>query len=158
MKGNTSAFTLVEILIVVVILGILAMMVVPKFSDASDEARESQLLTDVQTVRRVIGLYKAQHDGRGPHLNDTGLLDPTKIVDRLTKRTDTSGKIVPAGECGPYLKTFPTNPYLTGATASMVWWGAAQVSPRNDATGWYYSLGTDVFWPNSAEGGDSLFP
>jgi len=158
MKRNTGAFTLVEILIVVVILGILAMIAVPKFSDASDEARESQLLTDVQTVRRAIGLYKVQHGGRGPHLNDSAIIDPAKIVDRLTKRTDTSGKIVAGGECGPYLKTFPTNPYLTGAAASMVWWGAAQVAPRNDVTGWYYSLGTDVFWPNSSEGGDSLFP
>lgn len=41
------AFTLVEILIVVVILGILAAIVVPQFSDASEEARRGSFLTNL---------------------------------------------------------------------------------------------------------------
>ena len=158
MKGNTGAFSLVEILIVVVILGILAMIAVPKFSDASDDARESQLLTNVQTVRRVIGLYRAQHDGRGPHLNSAGLNDPVRVADRLTKRTMPSGEINPAGPCGPYLQQIPTNPYITTAMADRIWPAAGLYPPRNDTTGWYYCTATGIFWPNSSEGGDSLFP
>ncbi len=42
------AFTLVEILIVVVILGILAAIVVPQFSNASEEARQGAFLTNLK--------------------------------------------------------------------------------------------------------------
>ncbi len=55
-------FTLVEILIVVVILGILAAIVIPQFTEASTEAKTSSLCTDLQTVRSQIELYKVQHN------------------------------------------------------------------------------------------------
>ena len=55
-----KAFTLVEILIVVVILGILAAIVIPRFSDASHQARESALKDNVRFLRSQIQLYKAQ--------------------------------------------------------------------------------------------------
>ena len=53
-----SGFTLVEILIVVVILGILAAIVIPQFTDASTQAKESSLCADLQTLRSQIELYK----------------------------------------------------------------------------------------------------
>jgi len=74
-----SGFTLVEILIVVVILGILAAIVIPHFADADDTARDSQIKTDIQTVRRVVELYKAQHDGKPPHLSESGATDDRVI-------------------------------------------------------------------------------
>jgi prepilin-type N-terminal cleavage/methylation domain-containing protein len=46
MKTKRSGFTLVEILIVVVILGILAAIVIPQFTEASTEAKLSSLCTD----------------------------------------------------------------------------------------------------------------
>ena len=42
------AFTLVEILIVVVILGVLAAIVVPQFSDASEEARRGAFVANLK--------------------------------------------------------------------------------------------------------------
>ena len=45
------AFTLVELLIVVIILGILAAVVIPQFSDASTDARVSSLTTNLATIR-----------------------------------------------------------------------------------------------------------
>ena len=47
-KRKNSGFTLVEILIVVVILGILAAIVIPQFSQASNEARESSLKSNLK--------------------------------------------------------------------------------------------------------------
>ena len=51
MMNRNKGFTLVEILIVVIILGILAAIVVPKFTEASDDAKLSALTTDLKIVR-----------------------------------------------------------------------------------------------------------
>lgn len=59
-------FTLVEILIVVVILGILAAIVVPQFSSASDEARQATFVSDVRSYAQAAEYYMAK----------TGLLLP----------------------------------------------------------------------------------
>ena len=61
-------FTLVEILIVVVILGILAAIVIPQFTEASTEAKVSRLASDLQTMRSQIELYKVQHSDTPPLL------------------------------------------------------------------------------------------
>jgi len=59
-------FTLVEILVVVVILGILAAVVIPQFSPAATEAKTSRVASDLQVMRAQIGLYKIQHNDQLP--------------------------------------------------------------------------------------------
>ena len=54
------AFTLIEILIVVVILGILAAIVIPQFTDAAGEASRSNLQSQLQTIRSQIELHNVQ--------------------------------------------------------------------------------------------------
>ncbi|MHC4787424.1 MAG: type II secretion system protein, partial [Planctomycetota bacterium] len=54
-------FTLIEILIVVVILGILAAMVIPQFVDVTGNAHEANLKAQLQTVRAQIELYNVQN-------------------------------------------------------------------------------------------------
>jgi prepilin-type N-terminal cleavage/methylation domain-containing protein len=51
---RTAAFTLIEVLIVVVILGILAAIVVPQFADAGTEAMTSTLQANVRMIRDVL--------------------------------------------------------------------------------------------------------
>jgi len=53
-----KGFTLIEILIVVIILGILAAIVIPQFTNASKEAKQSSLVTMVQSLRSQIALFK----------------------------------------------------------------------------------------------------
>jgi general secretion pathway protein G len=60
---RNRAFTLIEILIVVVILGILAAIVVPQFTQASDDAELSSAKTQLQTVRTQMELYKFDNSG-----------------------------------------------------------------------------------------------
>ena len=58
--STRSGFTLIEILIVVVILGILAAVIIPQFTNAADDASVSSARTQLQTMRSQIELYRAQ--------------------------------------------------------------------------------------------------
>ena len=55
-----QGFTLVEILIVIVILGILAAVVVPAFSGVTDEARKGAFIRDLKTYADAIEIYTAR--------------------------------------------------------------------------------------------------
>ena len=73
-RRNTAkkGFTLIEILIVVIILGILAAIVIPQFSSASSDAKKASLRSTVQTLRSQIALYKLQHGDTLPNLSGAG--------------------------------------------------------------------------------------
>jgi len=136
-ENGSGAFTLVEILIVVMILGILAAVVVPQFTEASDDARLSALTSDLSTVRGQLQMYRIHH-------ND---LFPTDIVGQLTGRTKNDGTVMPDGgdaaqfPYGPYLQQFPTNPFVEGAAAGEV----DTVTPGGGNKGWYYKSATGQF-------------
>jgi len=97
-----GGFTLVEILIVVVILGILAAIVIPQFTEASTEAKTSSLMTDLQTLRSQIELDKVQHNDTPPTFAD--------FVDQMTGTTDIAGATT-GSDYGPYLQKVPTNQF-----------------------------------------------
>ncbi|MFG0314473.1 MAG: type II secretion system protein, partial [Phycisphaerales bacterium] len=59
-RSTRSAFTLVEILIVVVILGILAAIVVPQFTGATDEARQSTFIASLKTYADACEYFTAR--------------------------------------------------------------------------------------------------
>ncbi|MGD9688788.1 MAG: competence type IV pilus major pilin ComGC [Phycisphaerales bacterium] len=63
-----KAFTLIEILIVVVILGILAAIVIPQFTKASEDAQVGNVETQLQTIRSQIELYRVKNNGAYPAL------------------------------------------------------------------------------------------
>ena len=133
-----KGFTLVEILIVVIILGILAAIVIPQFTTASNDARASALSSDLQTVRSQIELYKVQHLEQKP---------TAAIVNELTLATKADGTVDVTGKFGPYLQKFPTNPYVAV--------GGNTVEVKADATGlgggnagWYYDSSSGKFSPD----------
>src|SRR5438045_8373082 len=102
-----SGFTLVEILIVVIILGILAAIVIPQFTNASQDARESALLSQLQTLRSQIELYKLQHKDALPNLIGASPACWTP----MTTKTDSSGVASAAPKAfGPYMQSPPSNP------------------------------------------------
>ncbi len=138
-----NGFTLVEILIVVVILSILAAIVIPQFSDASDQARVSTLMSDLQTVRSQIQLYKLQHSAL------PGTVTGVTFVQAMTGYTSTDGKLAtvqaPAtGLWGPYLQKMPKNPFGESDEVST----GTGVPPADDSSGWYYNSTTGAFNAN----------
>lgn len=102
MKAKVG-FTLVEILIIVVILGILAAIVIPQFTEASTEAKTSRLCTDLQTMRSQIELYKIQHNDELPGAGEA------TFIEAMTGQTDIFGAV--GGTYGPYVKKIPTNAF-----------------------------------------------
>ena len=110
------AFTLVEILIVVVILGILAAIVVPQFANASTSAQSSSLKGSLQVIRSQIELYHAHHNSTYPTLNQ---LDAAWNV--LLSRTNAAGAVGTTDGVhvfGPYIKKMPVNPFESSQTVS----------------------------------------
>lgn len=150
-----TGFTLVEILIVVIILGILAAIVIPQFTQASEDARTSALVSDLQTVRSQLELYKVQHLEVYPHLDENGALDTeANFVLRMTRPTDLEGSLTPAVGAktfGPYLQKFPSNPFSPVAPDGVTF-GTADPAPGGD-TGWYYNTGT--VWPGKFSANDA---
>jgi general secretion pathway protein G len=58
MKAVQRGFSLIEIMVVVVILGILAALVVPKIISRPDEARLVKARQDVLAIQNALDLYK----------------------------------------------------------------------------------------------------
>lgn len=55
---NSSGFTLIEIMVVVVILGILAGLVVPKLLERPEEARRTKAAVQIESIKQSLGMFK----------------------------------------------------------------------------------------------------
>ena len=94
---KAKGFTLVEILIVVVILGILAAIVVPQFTNAANDARNGNVDTQVSTIESQLELWAARNSGSYPDLSSDGQEFEDMVDDG-------------------YFKDIPVNPY-TGSSS-----------------------------------------
>jgi general secretion pathway protein G len=134
-----AGFTLVEILIVVVILGILAAIVIPQFTEASTEAKTSSLCTDLQSVRSQIELYKIQHNDNLPGVANGLHLGTAGFAGALTGQTNIYGVV--GTDYGPYLQKLPTNQFTNKATVNTAGGGTL----GDDSHGWEFEPSTGAF-------------
>ena len=149
-----SGFTLVEILIVVVILGILAAIVIPQFTSASTEAKESALVSDLQSIRSQVELFKIQHNDilPGETLEADGsitLATAVSFVNAMCSKTDQYG-VVGTGATyrfGPYMRKIPVNPFSNATAVTVadlseegasVAAGASKLAAGGVTSGWYF--------------------
>jgi general secretion pathway protein G len=58
-----GGFTLIEILVVVVILGILASIIVPKIMKRPEEARRTKAIIDIKAIETALNLYRLDNGG-----------------------------------------------------------------------------------------------
>jgi general secretion pathway protein G len=142
--SREAGFTLVELLIVVIILGILAAIVVPQFGASTDDARATALESNLAGLRSQVDLYY-QHHGSYPSSSassggaglpvganpGTGAADQEQaFLDQMTLFTNMAGQASTIKDTvykyGPYLKsaTFPPMPYTDINTVNIQTTGA----------------------------------
>jgi len=120
------AFSLVELVIVISILAILAAIVIPKYSNASQTARASSLAAQLQTLNKALQLYKNQHNGEYPTA-DQLITNPWHA---LTRKTDVNGDTA-GSDLGPYIQSAPISPFV-----------GSYVVAADTSGGWQYDAST----------------
>lgn len=159
-QKRAGGFTLVEILIVVIILGILAAIVIPQFTNASTDARKSNLQSQLQTIRSQVSLYRVQHADMWPTSDGTLGASATWDWSLLTGKTDADGTANASGALGPYLQSTPVNP-LNGQTGMGTALGATSGWLLDKTGGKIYATGTNPatdYFDEGANGDSTTAP
>ena len=100
LRGNRG-FTLIEIMVVVVILGILAAIVVPRLLSRPDEAKVTKARVDMKSIEEALGLFKL----------DNGFYPSTdQGLKALVEKPET-GRIPAKYSVDGYLKKTPVDPW-----------------------------------------------
>ena len=143
-RRSPNAFSLLELVILVMILGIIAAIAIPRMSRGSAGAQEAALKANLRVLRDAIDRYAAEHDGKFP-----------AILTALTKYTDAAGAVSDTKTStyiyGPYIHRIPPCP--TGPRIGETGWAAAGTDPptvvsNTPTVGWLYDPATGGVWVN----------
>jgi len=147
--NKSSAFTLVEILVVVVLLGILAAVVMSQVSSSGTSAKQSALATDLQLLRRFIMVYKAHHlevEPGYPDGNTAQAPSESAFVEQATMSSNANGQTAAAGtegfDRGPYIQKMPVNPFNNKSSIEMLGNDEEFPADADDSCGWIYKAST----------------
>ncbi len=137
-------FSLVEVVIVIVIIGVVAAIAVPRLTSASGNAAESAVRANLAAMRTALDLYAADHYGNYP-----------PSLTALARYTDANGAMssnrTARYKFGPYLRAIPPCPI--GPSKGGTGWGAANGDPPSAVSasrtvGWLYHAATGGVWVN----------
>ena len=142
-------FSLVELVIVVVIIGVIAAIAVPRISRAGTAAAGNALMATLETVRKAIDAYYAEHDTYPGHEPGTRDPDDAMFINQLTQYTafDGTTSATPGGAFlfGPYLRApFPTNP-TNNLNTVIVKATPGEADPEPGDVGWVADLSHGYF-------------
>ncbi len=160
---NQTGFTLIEMLIVIVVLGILAMIIIPQITVSTEDAKISTLQTNLSGIRSAVETYYAQHDSAYPgEKHQTTGSDTTSdgeagtaFLAQMTlysRATGVTANIKDATfKFGPYVKggVLPKNPF-TAASDVTVDYNTANITTRtiSGTEAWKFYAITGVFIAN----------
>ena len=101
MLKGTKGFTLIEIMVVVVILGILAGIVVPRLLDEPEKARRTSAATQIRSLEEALGMFKL----------DNGFYPSTEQGLESLVNKPSVGRIPTRYKEGGYIKKIPLDPW-----------------------------------------------
>jgi prepilin-type N-terminal cleavage/methylation domain-containing protein len=157
---NRSGFTLIEMLIVIIVLGILAMIIIPQITVSTEDARLNTLKTNIGAMRNAIEMYYHEHGNVYPGAKDIAGGAPadaaaaaTAFLQQLTRYTELDGTVAAVktadAKYGPYIKggSLPTNPYneLNNVTCDIAEDDITVKDSTGAGTGWKFYTITGVF-------------
>ena len=154
-------FTLVELLIVVIILAILAAIIIPQFTAATDDANQSAYDTNIANIRAAIDLYRQQHQAYPGAVASSGGSCPAgsaavdgaagepAFIAQLRNYTNAAGQACTGTDAtfkyGPYLRDdLPVNPLGSNNTVTVVTTGVLGLSSGGNG-GWRFDSVTGEF-------------
>ena len=161
-----AAFTLIELIIVVSILGILAAIVIPQVQGNTILAKESAALSSLRNLRGQIELYKMEHDNYPGYASGTATANTTIFTNQLVGISNAAGTSSSATTptstlpYGPYLLEIPVNPINNSAEVKMFITTAALADEVGGTSGWLYKVLTGEICINSDasdNAGDKLY-
>jgi general secretion pathway protein G len=153
-----TAFTLVEILIVVVILGILAAVVIPTFASCTAAAKDSALAQDLTMIKRMILVYKAQHLETAPGYPDGDRSQPpteAAFEAQTMMASDAQGVTAAVGKYGPYMEKIPMNPFNNLRTVQVLADNEDFPAEADDSHGWVCKPATQEVRPDNTGSDDT---
>ena len=140
-----KAFTLVELLIVISILGIMAAIVLPIFQGHFEKAKEAAAKDNLRILRTTIEAYAAQHNGIPPgYPNGDTSAAPSALTFayQLCGASKATGETAAPGTAGykygPYLSDIPKNPFNDQWGLTMIANGDSFPAAPTGNLGWYY--------------------
>ena len=122
-----SAFTLIELIVIIVVLAILSGVAIPKYIDYTAKAKESAARATIGAARSAIANFYAN-----------SALTGTAAWPTLTQM-QTAGTVMQ--------EALPANPYNNANTVSAAVW--ATTPPVSGAAGYNYDAASGRFWLNS---------
>jgi general secretion pathway protein G len=147
-----EAFSLVEVMIVIALLGILAAVILPTMYGHTVSARESAVKDCLMTVRTQIQLYKMEHNGVPPGYVDGNPNSVLLLELQLTATTTSTGSPSPSKVptapylYGPYIQKLPENSFNQRTDIAYVNVATAFSDAVDGTTcGWLYKRETGEF-------------